>query len=156
MKYQLSEYKNNIDKNNPENKINSYSQTIDILYESLKSKLLSNLIHKKELKNLTKVKLKDLNPVNKITELESKVSIRKDNINNILINILNYKRNEINLKNNTIEDVNPLSILNKGYSIVYCGKKISNKVNDFKINSNLKIRLNDGEIYSNVKKIKRF
>ena len=156
MKYQLSEYKNNIDKNNPENKINSYSQAIDILYESLKSKLLSNLIHKKELKNLTKVKLKDLNPVNKITEFESKVSIRKDNINNILINIINYKRNEINLKNNTIKDVNPLSILNKGYSIVYCGKKISNKVNDFKINSNLKIRLNDGEIYSNVKKIKRF
>ena len=34
--------------------------------------------------------------------------------------------------------------------------KISNKIKDFKINSNLKIRLVDGEIYSNVKKIKRY
>ena len=156
IKYQLSDYKNNIGKNNPGNKINSYSQTVDILYESLKSKMLSNLMRKKELRNLNTVKLKDLNPVNKITELESKINTNKDRLNNILNNIIYYKKNEINIKNNTIKNVNPLSILNKGYSIVYCDKRISSKVKDFKINSNLKIRLADGEIYSNVKKIKRY
>ena len=106
--------------------------------------------------NLNIVKLKDLNPINKITELESQVNTSKDKLNNILNNIISYKKNEINLKNNTIKNVNPLSILNKGYSIVYCDKKISNKIKDFKINSNLKIRLVDGEVYSNVKKIKRY
>ena len=65
------------------------------------------------------------------------------------------KKNIINLKNNRIKDINPLSILDKGYSIVYCDGKISNKISNFKENKDLTIRVTDGIIHSKVKEIKK-
>jgi exonuclease VII large subunit len=48
-----------------------------------------------------------------------------------------------------------LSILDKGYSIVYCDGKISNKISNFKENKDLTIRVTDGVIHSKVKEIKK-
>lgn len=154
-KYQLKENKNIIEKNNPENKINNYNQTVDIYLETLKTKLLSNLISERNKMNVVKVKLKSLDPISKISELESKINNNKEVLKNALNNILTRKKNIITLKNNRIKDINPLSILDKGYSIVYCDGKISNKISNFKENKVLKIRVTDGVIHSKVKEIKK-
>ena len=47
IKYYLSNKKNIVDKNNPVNKINSYNQTLDLLNESLSSKISYALNKKK-------------------------------------------------------------------------------------------------------------
>ena len=88
LKSNLREYKNNIDKNNPANKINNYSQTIDIFYETIKSKLLKNILLEREKINLMNIKLKSIDPVNQITELESKLINRKESLRNTLKNII--------------------------------------------------------------------
>ena len=79
----------------------------------------------------------------------------RSKINNSLENILISKRNKLNLKNNTLKDVNPLSILEKGFSLVYCNKKVANRISDFKLRDNLKIRMSDGELYSKVEDLKK-
>lgn len=154
-KYQLKENKNSVEKNNPENKINNYSQTVDIYLEILKTKLLSNLMSERNKMNVVKVKLKSLDPISKISELESKINNNKEILRNTLSNIITRKKNIINLKNNRIKDINPLSILDKGYSIVYCDGKISNKISNFKEDKDLTIRVTDGVIHSKVKEIKK-
>jgi len=155
LKSNLREYKNNIDKSNPVNKINNYSQTIDIFYETIKSKLLKNILLEREKINLMNIKLKSTNPVNQITELESKLINRKENLHNALKNIITNKRNILKLKNNTIRDISPLNILKKGYSLVYSNGRIVNQTADFEINGELKIKVVDGEVHSSVKKIKK-
>ena len=59
--------------------------------------------------------------------------MRRSKINNGLENILISKRNKTKLKKNTLNDVNPLSILKKGFSLVYCNKKVAKKIADFKL-----------------------
>ena len=104
---------------------------------------------------IIKVKLKSLDPISKISELELKINNNKEVLKNILNNILIQKKNIINLKNNKIKDINPLSILDKGYSVVYCDGKIASKTAEFKLDKNLKIRVTDGVIHSKVKEIKK-
>ena len=105
--------------------------------------------------NIVKVKLKSLDPISKISELESKINNNKEVLKNALSNIITRKKNIINLKSNRIKDINPLSILDKGYSIVYCDGKISNKISNFKEDKDLTIRVTDGVIHSKVKEIKK-
>ena len=155
LKNSLKEHKNNIDKKNPITRINSYSQTIDIFYETLKSKLFSNLIYERDKINSIKIELKNLSPINKITIAESRLKENNTNLKNILKNFIEKQRNNINLNRNTLNDISPLNILNKGYSVVYNNKRVVNKVSNCELDDNLKIKMVDGEIYSTVKKIKR-
>ena len=156
IKYYLSNKKNIVDKNNPVNKINSYNQTLDLLSESLSSKISYALNKKKSLVNQLYLKLLEHNPKGKLAITESKIFMTRNKINNSLENILISKRNKLNLKNNTLKDVNPLSILEKGFSLVYCNKKVANRIADFKLRDNLKIRMSDGELYSKVEDLKKY
>ena len=155
LKYQLREKINIIDNNNPITKINNYYQKIELFQEALRSKLLSNLIHEKNIINNFKIQLKDENPKTKIFELQSRLDNNKEFIKNLFSNIVNNNKNSLNLKRNTIKDISPLNILDKGYSLIYSNGKIANKVSNFKIKSDIKIRIKDGEVISSIKKITR-
>lgn len=155
LKYQLREKINVIDNNNPIIKINNYYQKIELFQEALRSKLLSNLIHEKNEINNFMIQLKNENPQTKIFELQSKLNNNKDFIKNLFLNIINSNKNSLNLKKNTIKDISPLNILDKGYSLIYSNGKIANKISNFKIKSDIKIRIKDGEVISSVKKITR-
>ena len=154
IKYNLMEIKNIVEKNNPDNLINSHSQTLDIFRENLKSLMLSNITESKDKKNFLKIKLTHLDPESKISKFELNIKNRKENIYNILERIINNKRNNLALKINTISNINPLSIIEKGYSVIYRNGKIAKKTKDFNIKDNIKIRVVDGNIYSEVTKIK--
>ena len=155
LKYQLREKTNIIDNNNPITKINNYYQKIELFQEALRSKLLSNLIHEKNIINNFKIQLKGENPKTKIFELQSRLDNNKEFIKNLFSNIINNNKNSLNLKRNTIKDISPLNILDKGYSLIYSNGKIANKVSNFKIKSDIKIRIKDGEVISSIKKITR-
>ncbi len=155
LKYQLREKINIIDNNNPITKINNYYQKIELFQEALRSKLLSNLIHEKNIINNFKIQLKGENPKTKIFELQSRLDNNKEFIKNLFSNIVNNNKNALNLKRNTIKDISPLNILDKGYSLIYSNGKIANKVSNFKIKSDIKIRIKDGEVISSIKKITR-
>jgi len=62
----------------------------------------------------------------------------------------------LKIKSNTIHDINPLAILDKGFSLVYSNNKISNKVRDFKIKDQVKIKVSDGEVISKVEKTRKY
>ena len=98
IKYYLSNKKNIVDKNNPVNKINSYNQTLDLLSESLGSKISYALNKKKSLVNQLYLKLLEQNPKGKLAITESKIFMTRSKINNSLENILISKRNKLNLK----------------------------------------------------------
>lgn len=156
IKHMLSNKKNIIEKNNPITKINSHNQTIDILVESLKSRLQYTINNKKNLKQKMYLKLIDFNPENKINLIESKLSSKKHEIENFFNNILISNKNLLKIKSNTIHDINPLAILDKGFSLVYSNNKISNKVRDFKIKDQVKIKVSDGEVISKVEKTRKY
>ena len=156
IKHMLSNKKNIIEKNNPITKINSHNQTIDILVESLKSRLQYTINNKKNLKQKMYLKLIDFNPENKINLIESKLSSKKYEIETFFNNILISNKNLLKIKSNTIHDINPLAILDKGFSLVYSNNKISNKVRDFKIKDQVKIKVSDGEIISRVEKTRKY
>ncbi len=156
IKHMLSNKKNIIEKNNPITKINSHNQTIDILVESLKSRLQYTINNKKNLKQKMYLKLIDFNPENKINLIESKLSSKKYEIETFFNNILISNKNLLKIKSNTIHDINPLSILDKGFSLVYSNNKISNKVRDFKIKDQVKIKVSDGEVISKVEKTRKY
>ena len=156
IKHMLSNKKNIIEKNNPITKINSHNQTIDILVESLKSRLQYTINNKKNLKQKMYLKLIDFNPENKINLIESKLSSKKYEIETFFNNILISNKNLLKIKINTIHDINPLSILDKGFSLVYSNNKISNKVRDFKIKDQVKIKVSDGEVISKVEKTRKY
>ena len=156
IKHMLSNKKNIIEKNNPITKINSHNQTIDILVESLKSRLQYTINNKKNLKQKMYLKLIDFNPENKINLIESKLSSKKYEIETFFNNILISNKNLLKIKSNTIRDINPLSILDKGFSLVYSNNKISNKVRDFKIKDQVKIKVSDGEVISKVEKTRKY
>ena len=80
LKYNLMEIKNIVEKNNPNNVINSHSQTVDIYRENLKSSLHSKIANLKDKKKFLKIKLKSLDPEVKIIELESNIKNRKKKI----------------------------------------------------------------------------
>ena len=153
LRYDLREKIINVDKSNPATRIFNYFQKIDLFSETIKSKLLSNLILERDNINLYKIKLKNNNPKNKVIELESKLNSKKNHIKSLLVNNINKKRNLLELKKNTIKDISPLSILDKGYSIVYTNGKVTNKISDFKIDKEIKIRVKDGEVISKINKI---
>ena len=113
-------------------------------------------LKKKSLVNQLYLKLLEHNPKGKLAITESKIFMTRSKINNSLENILISKRNKLNLKNNTLKDVNPLSILEKGFSLVYCNKKVANRIADFKLRDKLKIRMSDGELYSKVEDLKKY
>ena len=156
IRYMLSNKKNLIEKNNPITKINSHNQTIDILVESLKSRLQYTINNKKNLKQKMYLKLIDFNPENKINLIESKLSSKKYEIETFFNNILISNKNLLKIKSNTIHDINPLAILDKGFSLVYSNNKISNKVRDFKIKDQVKIKVSDGEVISKVEKTRKY
>ena len=156
IKHMLSNKKNIIEKNNPITKINSHNQTIDILVESLKSRLQYTINNKKNLKQKMYLKLIDFNPENKINLIESKLLSKKHEIETFFNNILISNKNLLKIKSNTIHDINPLAILDKGFSLVYSNNKISNKVRDFKIKDQVKIKVSDGEVISKVEKTRKY
>ena len=155
LRHQLKEKINVIDKNSPVSKILNYNQKISIYSETLKSKLLSNIILERNKVNEYKIKLKSENPKNKVNNLESDLINKKELLKNIFIHNLNKKRNFLKLKKNTIENVSPLSILEKGYSVIYSNGKVISRTSDFNLKKDIKIKVKDGEIISNVKKITR-
>ena len=154
-KYELQEQKNVIEKNNPSTKIYNYYQTIDIFYETLKSKFLSNLLIERDKVNLLKIKLKNSNPSNKIITLESAVANKKELLKSLLKSVLEKKKNIVELRKNTIRDISPLNILEKGYSVIYSKGKIAKKTADFKVNDDVTIKVIDGVVSSNITKIKK-
>jgi len=155
LRHQLRERINIIDKNSPAAKITNYNQKISIYTETLKSKLLSNIILERNKVNDYKIKLKSENPKNRVSNLELNLKNKKELLKNIFMKNLNKKRNFLKLKKNTIENVSPLSILEKGYSVVYSNEKIVSRISDFNLKEDIKIKVKDGEIISNVKKITR-
>ena len=155
LRHQLRERINIVDKNSPAAKILNYNQKISIYAETLKSKLLSYIILERNKVNDYKIKLKSENPKNKVSNLESNLINKKELLKNLFVNNLNKKRNFLQLKKNTIENVSPLSVLEKGYSVVYSNGKVISRASDFNLKKDIKIKVKDGEIISNVKKITR-
>ncbi len=63
-------------------------------------------------------------------------------------------KNTLELIVNKLELLNPLSVLKKGYSVVKRENKIIKSIKDVKINDELKIKLLDGELKTNVEEVK--
>jgi len=151
----LKEIKYNIEKSNPHNKINSYSQTTDRALISLKSKLLSKIIDEKNRANKIQDKLKNHNPLQKLNQLELKIMNQKKYIQNVFDNYISKKRNIIYIKNNTINNISPLNVLKRGYSLVFDKNKIISDTKNLKVGNELKIKFYNGSVISNISRIKK-
>ena len=113
------------------------------------------------------------NPLIMYESKKQKLDILIDNLNKLLINkydkakhkleilktnyILNnpellYKDKIIKLDNliQKLELINPLGVLKRGYSLTYQNNRLVKSIKDIKTNSNLLIKLYDGEITANV------
>lgn len=64
--------------------------------------------------------------------------------------ILSGKKSEFIAQSSKLEALNPLSIVTRGYSVAYKGKKILKKVDDVEISENISVKLSDGFIEATV------
>ena len=64
--------------------------------------------------------------------------------------ILGAKRAQFVMHSSKLEALNPLSVLTRGYSVAYKGKKIVSKLDDVEIGSEISVKLSDGYIDANV------
>lgn len=115
-----------------------------IMYENKKQKL-DILID-----NLNKVLIK------KYENSKHKLELLKSNY--ILNNPSMLYKEKINKLSNLIEKlelINPLGILKRGYSLTMQDNKIVSSVDNVKLNSNIIIKIHDGEIEANVIDIKK-
>ena len=53
-----------------------------------------------------------------------------------------------------LELINPLGVLKRGYSLTYQENKLINNIKDIKLDSNIKIKMHNGEIEAKVLEIK--
>ena len=77
-----------------------------------------------------------------------------DNLNRNIIKLMDTKKHKFDLLANTLKLVNPLNILSNGYSLVLVNDNVIKSSSEVKIGDELKIRLHEGEIISQVKEIK--
>jgi len=70
--------------------------------------------------------------------------------------ILSDKKSQFVAQSSKLEALNPLSVVTRGYSVAYKGKKILKKVDDVEINENISVKLSDGFIYAEVVNKRKF
>lgn len=112
------------------------------MYE-VKEQKLDSLIDtlNKDIKNIL------VDKENKLNKIMMSVVIQNPH------NLIKDKKVKFDLLVNTLKLVNPLSILDKGYSLVELNNKIIKSSKDVQINDILDIRLHEGSIKAEVKKI---
>ncbi len=144
------------------------------LNEAINSKINYQKLYLDSIKNSYAIK----NPLIMYENKKQKLDILIDNLNKMLIKkyenskhklellksnyILNnpsmlYKE-KINKLSNLIEKlelINPLGVLKRGYSLTMQDNKIISSINNIKLNSNILVKLHDGEFEANVIDIKK-
>lgn len=144
------------------------------LNEAINSKINYQKLYLDSIKNSYAIK----NPLIMYENKKQKLDILIDNLNKMLIKkyenskhklellksnyILNnpsmlYKE-KINKLSNLIEKlelINPLGVLKRGYSLTMQDNKIISSVDNVKLNSNIIVKIHDGEIKANVIDIKK-
>ena len=112
------------------------------MYE-VKEQKLDSLIDtlNKDIKNIL------VDKENKLSKIMMSVVIQNPH------NLIKDKKVKFDLLVNTLKLVNPLGILDKGYSLVELNNKIIKSSKDVQINDILDIRLHEGNIKAEVKKI---
>lgn len=141
-----------LDKLNPINKLQSYNDKILNL-----NQLLNNNFNKifKEKQNkylLLNEKLNSFDLSLRIKNEYEKINYLNNTLNNNINNILTHNINKFTVLNNKLASLNPLFILEKGFSVVENNEKIVKSINDVNENDEIKITVNDGNIYASVLK----
>lgn len=144
------------------------------LNESINKKINYQKLYLDSIKNSYAIK----NPLIMYENKKQKLDILLDNLNNILIKkydtvkhrfdllktnyILNnpnilYKDKAIKLDSliEKLELINPLGVLKRGYSLAYQDGKLINDINKVKLNSNLIVKLYNGEVNATIVEIKK-
>ena len=116
---------------NPMSMYEVKEQKLDSLIDTL-NKDIKNILADKE---------------NKLSKIMMSVVIQNPH------NLIKDKKIKFDLLVNTLKLVNPLGILDKGYSLVELNNKIIKSSKDVQINDILDIRLHEGNIKAEVKKI---
>ncbi len=116
---------------NPMSMYEVKEQKLDSLIDTL-NKDIKNILADKE---------------NKLSKIMMSVVIQNPH------NLIKDKKVKFDLLVNTLKLVNPLGILDKGYSLVELNNKIIKSSKDVQINDILDIRLHEGNIKAEVKKI---
>ncbi|MBE6138517.1 MAG: exodeoxyribonuclease VII large subunit [Firmicutes bacterium] len=142
--------------------------------ENISKRLNYEKLHFESLKNSFVIK----NPVIMYENKQQKLDLVLEKIKNLISNRLEISKGKFQiLKNNYIlnnptllykdnlvklnmiieklELINPLGVLKRGYSLTYQDNKIIKDVNDLEINSNILIKMQNGEITAQVKDIKK-
>ncbi|MEG2322270.1 MAG: exodeoxyribonuclease VII large subunit [Bacilli bacterium] len=125
--------------------------------KQLKIRLNENIIKKINFKKLLLDGFKNTyivkNPIILYENKKQKLDIILDKLNTyMLLKVDNHKKVLFNIIDK-LELLNPLSILKRGFSLTYKNDEVIKSVKKIKINDDLKIKLNDGEIKVNVKEI---
>lgn len=143
------------------------------LNESINKKINYQKLYLESIKGSYAIK----NPLIMYENKKQKLDILIDNLNKILIKKYDNSKHRFEiLKNNYIlnnpsmlykdkinklgtlieklELINPLGVLKRGYSLTYVDSKVVSNISDIKVNSNILVKLQDGEISANVIDVK--
>jgi len=90
------------------------------------------------------------NPMNIIDDNRMNILHIEQNLTSRIQLILSNKKSQFIAQSSKLEALNPLSIVTRGYSVAYKGKKILKKVEDVEINENISVKLSDGFVYAEV------
>lgn len=114
-----------------------------IMYDN-KKQYLDNILEKLQ-KNVKHNLQLNINKLNNIKQ------------NHLLLNPKNLYRDELINLNTIIEKlelINPLNVLKRGYAITYHNQKLITDIKQLTVNDTINIKLHNGEIEANIKRIK--
>ena len=152
-KEQLIRYENNYLLNNPLSMYETKEQKLDNLIEKLNNLINNKITHKKENLNILINKLNTFDP-SYICEInKEKLNNLEEKLNNSISNSIIKNKNKFDIISTKIELLNPISVLNKGYSITTKNDKIISNSKELNVNDQIKIKLKQGQIISEVKEI---
>lgn len=157
--------------------VNKTQNKLESLLNSYGIANFDKLIDNQNIKcNVLIERLKQYSPVHSIERQIELINHNKETIINIFKNYINanynvyaynYKSlnnsytkylseldNDFNKLLQKLIILNPLNIMSKGYSITYQGNKVISSVKEINYNENIKIKLVDGEILTNIIEIK--
>ena len=88
-----------------------------------------------------------------INQYDKKIKISENSIKTSISHSIKLKNEKVLKHIQLLDAYSPLKVMQRGYSVTFKDDKVINSVKNIKVNDDLNIILNDGEINVNVRKV---
>ncbi len=152
---QLSKVSDSVIFRQPERLYDGYLQNVDQLESQLISRMEAVLKNNHQQTDLLTQRLKGYPIQPYVREQKTRIDYLTQKLEKSLANTLQQKNFKVTQAIQALEHLSPLKILARGYAVVEKEDQIIRSVDDVKAGDTLQVTLNDGELTTEIKELKK-